>query len=266
MAKTNRKNKHSKLSKLDNRKNNVIYMEQNSVSEYYGGGMPAINILPKTPGQDAMIKLIKERSLVFAQGPAGTGKTYCAVGIAAQLYKAKDIRKIILARPNISTGPSLGAFPGDVNDKLWKWLAQPIDVLKELLGRGAPECMLKKENLILEPLEVVRGRSWDNAFIFIDEAQNLTTQELKAISTRLGKNSTMVIAGDTTQSDIRRGGVPCQDYHNFIQLLQEEADKEPDNYPDLSTEFGVATLTDHDIVRSGMVKDLVRIFNKHHLV
>jgi phosphate starvation-inducible PhoH-like protein len=218
-----------------------------------------INILPKTPNQDLMINAIKTKSLVFSKGYAGTGKTYCAVGLAAQMYKNKDIRKIILARPNVSTGPSLGAFPGDVNEKLWKWLAEPIDVLKDLLGKGAPECMLKKESLVLEPLETIRGRSWDNAFIFIDEAQNLTTAELKAITTRIGEGSTMVIAGDTTQSDRRSGAGPCKDFENLIKLIASERD----NYEYINEEFAVVEMGEDDIVRSGMVKDLVRIYNKH---
>ncbi|QGH74724.1 phosphate starvation-inducible protein [Bacteriophage DSS3_PM1] len=238
------------------RKDNVVPFETPSKGR-------EINILPKTPNQDRLINAIKEKSLVWAKGYAGTGKTYCAVGLAAQMYKNKEIRKIILARPNVSTGPSLGAFPGDVNEKLWKWLAEPIDVLKDLLGKGAPECMLKKENLVLEPLEVIRGRSWDNAFIFIDEAQNLTSEELKAITTRIGEGSTMVIAGDATQADRRKGTEAGQDFDRIVTLLKQVSKEQPDAFPYLVNGFDAVELGEDDIVRSGIVKDLVKVYNKY---
>lgn len=260
--------KQQRRLKRKAKRNNVVPLyaqEQKQAKTSYAGSAKQINILPKTPNQDLLIQAIKTKELVFAKGYAGTGKTYCTMGIAAQKYKSKEIRKIILARPNVSTGPSLGAFPGDVNDKLWKWLAEPIDILKDLLGKGAPECMLKNGSLVLEPLEVIRGRSWDNAFILIDEAQNLTMDELKAITTRIGEGSTMVIAGDATQSDIRRGGSACKDFDVLTNLLQKEAEDNPDKFSDLTTGFDVIHLGEDDIVRSGIVRDLVRIYNKHNL-
>lgn len=217
-----------------------------------------LNLEAKTPGQARFKDALDHRSLIMVTGPAGCGKTYMTMVTAAKMLKDKQIRKIILARPNVSTGPSLGAFPGEANDKLALWLAEPLDILKEVLGKGAVECMLKNGSLVLEPLEVIRGRSWDDAFILIDESQNLTMEELKAITTRLGEGSTMVIAGDATQADKRKGSEKGEDFERLARTL-ETADR-IGNFEYLADGFASVMMTPDDIVRSGIVKDLVKLY------
>jgi len=162
-------------------------------------------IVPKTENQGELIKALKESSQVIVFGPAGTGKTYVTTTIAADLYTTKDIHRIIITRPMISVGKDIGILPGDLEEKVAPWALPVLDVLTKHLGKGAVETGIKNGNIETAPLALMRGRSFDNCFIICDEAQNITTHELKMLLTRVGEGSTIVLNGDIQQTDLKEG-------------------------------------------------------------
>lgn len=212
-----------------------------------------VNFLPKTENQDLLARSIKSKQLTFATGAAGTGKTYTAVVLACQLYKQGKIKKIVLGRPNVSTGPSLGAFPGEPEEKLHKWLIEMIETIKDTLGKGEYEYMVRKERLVLEPLETCRGRSYDSAFVIVDEAQNLTRSQLKMMSTRIGEGTHLVFCGDDSQFDRIKGEDKpfLRDYANILV--------------NAGVDCAHIRFTSDDIVRSGIVRDIVKVHEKMNI-
>ena len=162
-------------------------------------------IVPKTEHQAELIKAIGENSQVIVFGPAGTGKTYVTATLAADLYTTKDIDRIVITRPMISVGKDIGILPGDLGEKVAPWALPVLDVLAKHLGRGAVDTGIKNGNIEMAPLALMRGRSFDNAFIICDEAQNITTHELKMLLTRVGEGSTIVLNGDIQQTDLKDG-------------------------------------------------------------
>lgn len=161
------------------------------------------NLQPKNQFQSELLYGLKTKTQVVAIGPAGTGKTYVIAAFAALEYLQGNITKIIITRPNVSTGRTLGLFPGSLNDKMMVWVMPVVAVLKEVLGNEIFECALKNENIILQPIETIRGCSFDNAFVIVDETQNINIEEIKAIVTRIGEGTTLVLNGDIAQKDIR---------------------------------------------------------------
>ena len=139
---------------------------------------------------------------VIVLGPAGTGKTWIAATHAADLFRNGQIDKIILTRPNVPCGRSLGYFPGTLEDKFAPWAAPVVEAIKERIGRAAYEIALKKGEIELVPFEVMRGRWWKNAFVLLDEAQNTTAAEIKTFLTRIGDDCTVVVNGDVSQCDL----------------------------------------------------------------
>ena len=139
---------------------------------------------------------------VIVLGPAGTGKTWMAATYAADLFRNRQIDKIILTRPNVPCGRSLGYFPGTLEAKFAPWAAPVIEAIKERIGTAAYEIALKHGDIELVPFEVMRGRSWKNAFVLLDEAQNTTPAEIKTFLTRIGNDCTVVINGDVSQCDL----------------------------------------------------------------
>jgi|TARA_B110000285_G_C15080718_1_gene593329 phosphate starvation-inducible PhoH-like protein len=166
-------------------------------------------IIAKTPNQDTYIKALKNPDLpvIIASGAAGSGKTYLACSYAADMFMQSRIHKIILCRANIPTGRSLGFFKGDKDDKMLNWLMPMIDVLKQRMGAGRFETSLNNGLIELQPLETIRGRSFggedEGAFFLIDEAQQMTVEEIKAVCTRVGENCKLILMGDLAQSDIK---------------------------------------------------------------
>jgi len=156
---------------------------------------------PKTQVQSEYINALKTNSVVVCTGPAGTGKTFCAAAYAAIELHHGNIEKIIVTRPNVGTGKSIGFFPGTIEEKMAPWVAPITSVIKKIIGEGEYDCHIKHKNIETVPLEVIRGSSWDDSIILVDESQNLTTEELKMMSTRIGKHCTLVLMGDVTQSD-----------------------------------------------------------------
>lgn len=162
-----------------------------------------ISLLPKTDRQKEYIDALKVSPQVVVTGAAGTGKTYIAATKAAILYEANQIDKIILTRPNVPAGKSLGFFPGTLEEKIAPWIVPFIEVLEEHLGKEVVELAIKSKNIDIIPFEVMRGRTFKNAFVILDEAQNATAHELKMFLSRVGENAQVVINGDVMQSDLK---------------------------------------------------------------
>ena len=159
-------------------------------------------LYPMNDMQKEYIRAIFENDMVCVMGPAGTGKTYIAAALASRMYFDGEIEKIVLTRPNVSPSESLGFFPGSINEKMAPWVAPFTDVIKQQLGRGVYDTMLKNGNLEIAPFETMRGRSFNDAFVILDEAQNTTAKEIEMFVTRVGKKSRVIINGDVMQSDL----------------------------------------------------------------
>lgn len=173
-------------------------------TNYKGAAQKALSgLVPKTEKQKEYIDAIKRNEQVIVLGPAGTGKTYIAATMAADMFTRKDIDKIIITRPNVAAGRPLGFRPGDMQEKMEEWLIPVLGTLREHLGKNTVEIAIKSGNIEFAPLETMRGRSFENAFIICDESQNLTQEEMKMFTTRVGENCKTVINGDIFQSDIK---------------------------------------------------------------
>jgi phosphate starvation-inducible protein PhoH and related proteins len=164
---------------------------------------PLSGIVPKTENQGKLLDALKSSRQVFILGPAGTGKTYVTATYAADLYTMKEIDKIVITRPHVAVGKELGFLKGDLQEKTMPWALPVLDVLEKHLGKGAVETGIKSGNIEMAPLALMRGRSFDNAFIIVDETQNITTHELKMLLTRVGEGTTIVLNGDVQQSDLK---------------------------------------------------------------
>ena len=162
-------------------------------------------IVPRTDNQGELIKAINSSSQVIVFGPSGTGKTYVTATCAADLYTLKDIDKIVITRPHVAVGKDIGYLPGTLEEKAQPWALPVLDVLTKHLGKGVVETGIKSGNVEVAPLALMRGRSFDDAFIICDEAQNISTHELKMLLTRVGEGSTIVLNGDVQQTDLKEG-------------------------------------------------------------
>jgi phosphate starvation-inducible protein PhoH and related proteins len=207
-------------------------------------------IVPLNAAQTAYLDALKSSPQITVLGPAGTGKTWMAASYAADLYRQRRIDKIILTRPNVPAGRSLGFFPGNLNEKFAPWAAPLIEAIIDRIGRAAYEIALKNGDFELVPLEVMRGRSWRDAFILLDEAQNATPAEMKTFLTRVGENCTVVLNGDVSQCDLREGSGLL----TVLQLIRSQM------LPVTVIEF-----TSDDIVRSGHCAMWVRAFEEARL-
>ena len=159
----------------------------------------------KTVGQKRYVNAVRKSDMVFGIGPAGTGKTYLAVALAVSAYKNKEVEKIILTRPAVEAGEKLGFLPGDLQDKVDPYLRPVYDALYDLLGRDNALRLKEREVIEVVPLAYMRGRTLDNAFIILDEAQNTTCEQMKMFLTRMGFGSKIVVTGDVTQIDLPAG-------------------------------------------------------------
>jgi phosphate starvation-inducible protein PhoH and related proteins len=160
-------------------------------------------IRPFNAAQADYLDALRSHAQVIALGPAGTGKTWIAAAYAADLYRSGQISRVILTRPNAPCGRSLGFFPGSLDDKFAPWAAPVLDALRERMGGAAFDIARKNGAIELAPFEVMRGRSWRNAFVLLDEAQNATAAQMKMFLTRIGEDCQVVVNGDAGQSDIK---------------------------------------------------------------
>lgn len=162
-------------------------------------------IYPKTLGQKDYYQALKHNDVVFGIGPAGTGKTYLAVVFAVQALKNNEVQKIVLTRPAVEAGENLGFLPGDLKEKVDPYLRPLYDALYDMLGQAQTERLIEKGTIEIAPLAYMRGRTLEDAYVILDEAQNTTDAQMKMFLTRLGFNSKMIITGDITQIDLPKG-------------------------------------------------------------
>jgi phosphate starvation-inducible PhoH-like protein len=209
-----------------------------------------IVLTAKTDTQKSYIDALRKGSQVITCGPAGTGKTYIAATVAAQQYQNRSIEKIVITRPHVAVGNDIGFLPGNLQEKTTPWALPVLDVLQKHLGSGAIETGLKNGNIECCPLALIRGRSFDKAFIILDEAQNLTVDEVKALLTRVGEGSTVVLNGDLRQSDIKE--------HSGLDKVIHLSKKHCLPIPVI--EFGI-----EDCVRSDICKQWIEVFTKEGL-
>ena len=195
----------------------------------------------QTEAQGHYICALESSQLIFAIGPAGTGKTYVASAFAADLLQSKAIEKIIITRPNVEVGAGFGFLPGELEEKYFPYLAPFREVMIERMGLSQYEYALKVESISPQPLAFMRGATFNDAFVILDEAQNCTPQEMKMFLTRIGQNCTVVVDGDPEQCDLH-GPSGLNDAVNRLERV-----------PGVS----VVEFTEDDIVRSGLVKDIL---------
>lgn len=205
---------------------------------------------PKTLGQKEYVKSIRQNDIVFGVGPAGTGKTYIAVAMAINAFKNKEVSKIILARPAVEAGERLGFLPGDLQDKVDPYLRPLYDALYDVLGRDAALRLKEKEVIEVVPLAYMRGRTLDNSFIILDEAQNTTKEQMKMFLTRMGFGSKVVVTGDITQVDLPKGK----------QSGLVEATRVLKNVDGI--EF--CYLKDTDVVRHELVRRIINAYDRYY--
>ena len=207
-------------------------------------------LVPKTDKQKELLDALKSYQQVFILGPAGTGKTYVTATYAADLYTTKEIDKIVITRPHVAVGKELGFLKGDLEEKTKPWALPVLDVLEKHLGKGVVETGIKNGNIEMAPLALMRGRSFDNAFIIVDETQNITTHELKMLLTRVGEGTTIVLNGDVQQSDLKE----ADGLSKVIHLAKKHMMPVP------IIEFSV-----DDIIRSDICAMWVKVFLKENL-
>ena len=206
-------------------------------------------IKPKTIGQKGYLDAIRKNDIVFAIGPAGTGKTYLAMTMAVKALKERTVQRLVLTRPAVEAGENLGFLPGDLQDKVAPYLRPLYDALYDLLGIDVYHTYLEKGMIEIAPLAYMRGRTLDDAFIILDEAQNTTHEQMKMFLTRLGYGSRAVFTGDITQVDLPRGS------YSGLKQVQAILQKIPG--------IDFIYLTERDVVRHPLVQKIIRAYELH---
>ena len=205
---------------------------------------------PKTLGQKKYVESIRTNTVTLGIGPAGTGKTYLAVAMAVQAFKAHEINRIVLTRPAVEAGEKLGFLPGDLQNKVDPYLRPLYDALFDMLGAETFQKYQERGNIEVAPLAYMRGRTLDDSFIILDEAQNTTPEQMKMFLTRLGFNSKAVITGDITQIDLpdskKSGLIEAQ------RVLREVED------------IAIVTFTEKDVVRHKIVQDIIKAYERYY--
>ena len=205
-------------------------------------------VKPKTLGQQKYVEQINKNTIVFGVGPAGTGKTYLAVAMAVKAFRAKEVNRIILTRPAVEAGEKLGFLPGDLQQKVDPYLRPLYDALFEMLGADNFQKYQEKGNIEVAPLAYMRGRTLDESFIILDEAQNTTPEQMKMFLTRLGFNSKIVVTGDITQIDLPDG--KKSGLKEAVRILKDIND------------IAIMRFTEKDVVRHRLVQDIIKAYEK----
>ena len=206
-------------------------------------------IKPKTLGQKNYVDQIRKNMIVFGVGPAGTGKTYLAMAMAVTAFRNEEVNRIILTRPAIEAGEKLGFLPGDLQNKVDLYLRPLYDALFDMLGTETYQKYLERGNIEVAPLAYMRGRTLDDSFIILDEAQNTTPEQMKMFLTRLGFNSKMVVTGDITQIDLpdgRKSGL-----REVMRVLKGVED------------IGICQFNEKDVVRHQLVQRIIQAYEKY---
>lgn len=217
-----------------------------SVIVFNVGGKP---IVPRSANQLRLVEEFKENDMVFAIGPAGSGKTYIAIALAVRALKNKEVRKIILSRPAVEAGEKLGFLPGDMKEKIDPYLQPLYDALQDMVPVGKLKEYMEQNVIQIAPLAFMRGRTLNDAIVILDEAQNTTTQQIKMFLTRMGTNTKMIVTGDITQIDLPRsqtsGLVQSMDILKHVRGI------------------GFVELNKKDIVRHKLVEHIVDAYEKY---
>lgn len=206
-------------------------------------------IAARSENQQKLVKAYLENDMVFATGPAGSGKTYMSIALAVRSLKNKEIRKIILSRPAVEAGEKLGFLPGDMKDKIDPYLQPLYDALEDMIPSQKLREMMEQNIIQIAPLAFMRGRTLNDAVVILDEAQNTTTAQVKMFLTRMGANSKMILTGDCSQVDLPRG----------VRSGLSEALEILDGIPGI----GFVQMTRKDIVRHRLVTRIVEAYDKH---
>jgi len=244
MARTKRVTRRDKIE------SNIIPLNAQAEKDIRPRTPRKFHIQPKNDKQDVLMYNIREYPITVTIGCAGTGKTYCSTSQVANLYLSGKYEKIILSRANVGTGRTLGAFPGTVQEKMAPWLMPITSVLEDCFGKSFYNYLIAKDAIEIQPLETIRGRSYKDSLVIVDECQNLTIEELKAVTTRLGENSKMVLCGDPAQSDTNNGtGILT-----LVKMCQRNG-----------IEIPIVEFNSDDVVRSDIVGQLVKMFEKEKL-
>lgn len=215
----------------------------------YGNGGRAIKA--KTPNQKAMVEYIQKNDILFAIGPAGTGKTYTAVALAVKALKNKEVKRIILARPAVEAGENLGFLPGDLKEKIDPYLRPLYDALDDMIPAEKLKQHIETRVIEIAPLAFMRGRTLDNAFVILDEAQNATDLQLKMFLTRMGPHAKVIVTGDLSQIDL-----PKKQMSGLLKAV-----KILDKIKGIHIQY----LTYEDVVRHKLVKDIIKAYDKENL-
>lgn len=205
-------------------------------------------IRPKTPNQVKLVQLVRENDLVFALGPAGTGKTYISVALAVQALKNKQVKKIIITRPAVEAGENLGFLPGDLKEKIDPYLRPIYDALNDMIPFEKLQYYMEREIIEIAPLAYMRGRTLNNAFILLDEGQNTTPMQMKMFLTRMGPESKMIVTGDVSQVD--------------LPVNQRSGLKEATRILTGVKGIGFIELNDRDVVRHKLVREIIEAYDK----
>jgi phosphate starvation-inducible PhoH-like protein len=195
---------------------------------------------PLNDSQGTYLNKIANNIVTFCTGPAGTGKTFCAAIAAAEALKSKQVERIVITRPLVEAGEKIGFLPGDLNEKVDPYVAPFVDALKRVLGSGHVEALIEHGKIEFLPLGFMRGHSWDNTFVILDEAQNTTKSQMKLFLTRIGKGTRVIVDGDLSQRDIEAFGL--DDALRRVARIKGVA---------------IHEFTEADIVRSGIVRDFI---------
>ncbi|MEQ8240591.1 MAG: PhoH family protein [Cyclobacteriaceae bacterium] len=233
----------------------LINEEQNSKKDVKGFddvlvfGTKGVKIAPKSKNQAELVQSVYNNDLVFAMGPAGTGKTYISVALAVKALKNKLVKKIIITRPAVEAGENLGFLPGDLKEKIDPFLRPIYDALGDMIPSEKLKYYMENGIVEIAPLAYMRGRTLNNAYILLDEAQNTTPMQIKMFLTRMGPDSKVIITGDQSQIDL-----PRNQHSGFIQAIQVLKDVKG---------IGFVALDETDVVRHKLVKSIIKAYAKY---
>ncbi|MEE1243425.1 PhoH family protein [Frisingicoccus sp.] len=230
---------------FDNKESSIVTLNQDIICHTINGKP----IKPKTLGQKSYVDQIRKKMIVFGIGPAGTGKTYLAMAMAITAFKNNEVNRIILTRPAIEAGEKLGFLPGDLQSKIDPYLRPLYDALYEIMGADAYMKNMEKGLIEVAPLAYMRGRTLDNSFIVLDEAQNTTPAQMKMFLTRVGFGSKVIVTGDLSQKDLPSGQSSGLDV--ALKVLKNIDD------------IGISMLSNKDVVRHPLVQKIVKAYDDY---
>lgn len=229
--------------------------ETNPLRDKSGSGDFILNthdgqsVTAKTPGQQEIVNASARNDIVFAIGPAGTGKTYTSVALAVKALKERKVKKIVLARPAVEAGETLGFLPGDLREKIDPYLRPLYDALEEMIEYDRLELHMAKGVIEIAPLAYMRGRTLNNSFVILDEAQNATNMQMKMFLTRIGFNSRAIITGDITQTDLpKKGESGLISIQNILKDIEG---------------ISFVYLDEKDVVRHKLVRDIIEAYERY---